>query len=154
EHGLELEEDLDLHERGWVLQKIGWAFILGVIGTAALGLYGDGVLSTRKPTSGNFTLEYERFNRFEHEMEVLIQSSGEPINAITLPQSYLKDMRLVRIVPEPENNVATDRDVTYHFVGDHNIISVYVRPESPGTFAGTLRINNGASFDISQFIYP
>jgi hypothetical protein len=150
---LQLDEDPELHERGWVLQKIGWTFIFIVVIAATLGLFGDGVLSTRKPTSGNVTLHFDRFNRHEHEMEVLVQTTGEAINEITLPQSYLKNMRLVRIVPDPVDNRATGNDVTFNFIGDHNIISIYIRPEAPGTIEGTLKVNN-SMFNISHFIFP
>lgn len=153
-HDLELDEDLDLHERGWLIQKFGWVMVLGIVLTAALGLFGNGVLSSKHEKSGSVMLEYERFNRYEHEMELLVQSSGESITTIALPQAYMKDMRLVRVVPEPESNEAIGDNVTFNFIGTHNIVSIYVRPEQTGTINALVAVNDDARFNISHFIYP
>ncbi|MBD0294127.1 MAG: hypothetical protein ICV84_02845, partial [Flavisolibacter sp.] len=42
---LEIDEDLDLHEKGWKLQRFGWFFIFALVILAALGVFGDGIAS-------------------------------------------------------------------------------------------------------------
>lgn len=153
-HDLELDEDIGLHERGWRWQKLGWGLLILLVIAGALGAFGEGILSTRKPSSNGITLRYDRFFRYQHEMQVLVQSQVGFIHTISLPQQYLEKMLLVRMVPEPIDNVAQGDRVTFRFVGTHKIISIYEQPEDAGSIDGLLLVNDSARFLLSHFIYP
>src|SRR5688572_7914845 len=92
-HELQLEEELPMHERSWVIQRVGWVLIILFVLAAAAGLFGDGILSKKKSTSGNATAEYERFARYESETKILLQSPNESINTLSLSQKYVEGMR-------------------------------------------------------------
>ena len=66
---LQIDEDMEFQRRSWIVQRIGWAIFALVILLAALGLFGDGILSDTKAgqEEGALWLEYPRFERFEPE---------------------------------------------------------------------------------------
>ena len=41
---LEINEELDLHEKGWKFQRIGWIFIFLLVALSAFGFFGDGLV--------------------------------------------------------------------------------------------------------------
>ena len=154
EHDLELDEELPLHKKSWVIQRVGWVLLLAFVAAAALGLFGDGVLGKQKSTSGNATAEYDRFARYESETKILLKSPNEPIASLTLSQTYVEGMRIVRILPEPESSTGTGDDIMYSFNGDNRLVTVYVRPEDPGPIRGELAVNGNNPVNISHFVYP
>lgn len=153
-HDLELDEDLRLHKKSWVIQRVGWVLLLVFVVAAALGLFGDGVLGKQKSKSGNATAEYDRFARYESETKILLESPDESINTLSLSQTYVEGMRIVRILPEPEINSGDGDDILYRFNGDHRLVTVYVRPESPGSIRGKLAVNGNSPVNIFHFVYP
>jgi hypothetical protein len=88
-------------------------------------------------------------------MQILVESSAEPITNISFPQAYLKNFRLLHFVPEPLFNQSTPADVIYHFQGGQNrIISVYLVPKNYGSFKGVMRVNSKHNINLEHFIYP
>ena len=64
---LEIDEDIDLHLKGWIAQRIGWVSMLAFLIASALGVFGTGVLSAVTSKKEAKTLIFERFNRYENE---------------------------------------------------------------------------------------
>lgn len=127
-----------------------FAFLIAAI----LGLFGEGPLSRKTIKAGTINVEYERFCRYEHGMEIRLQSAGENISTVSIPQTYLKSFRLATIVPEPAKQVATAGSVHYQFEGTQNhIISFYLNPVDRKTVEGMFQVNNHP-FTIKQTIYP
>ena len=54
---LQIEEDIRLQEKGWRFQRWGWAFIFSMVILAALGLFGDGIISKRTEKIGGAEVE-------------------------------------------------------------------------------------------------
>lgn len=144
---------MDLHEKGWIAQKIGWGFMLAVMLFTALGLFGEGPLSTKKATAGNVEIQYDHFYRYEKEMKILLKSN-EHISNIAFPQEYLKHFRIVRMIPEPKDNQSVGTDVQYNFQGDQNkLTTIYLMPEDYGKISGVVKANNQGVL-LNHFIYP
>jgi len=151
---LPLEDEIDLHRKGWIVQRIGWVLMFAFLIAAILGLFGEGPLSKKKVQAGNINVEYERFCRYEHGMEIRLQSAGENISTVSIPQTYLKSFRVATIVPEPAKQVATTGSVQYQFEGTgNNIVSFYLSPIDRKTVEGKFQVNNHP-FSIKQTIYP
>lgn len=152
---LEIKEELDLHERGWKIQKVGWTLIILTMVVGLLGLFGEGILSRQHLQSGNIEAEYDRFFRYESEMKIRIESTNEPIASISIPQQYLKEFRIESFVPEPEKNTATGNDITYSFSsGKNHIVDIYLIPKNFGTINGTMKVNGANQIPLNHFIYP
>ena len=113
---LQLDEHLDLHKKGWVAQVIGLTFIFLLVTAAALGLFGDGLLSTVKNESAGSRIEYDRFFRFEARMEILVEVTNTNSGAtVSIDNDYLRDIRVESIVPEPLGNKINNGRVEYTF---------------------------------------
>lgn len=151
---LEIDEDLDLQERGWILQRVGWVFILSVMLAGGLGLFGEGILSKRTATSGNTKVEFEHFFRYDVEMKVLVQSSDH-IASISFPQQYLKNLSIVRFVPQPVNNNTLNNTIRFNFLpADNHMVSIYLTPTDYGKISGTMIVNGTNNIKLDHFIYP
>lgn len=151
---LPVEDDISLHRKGWIIQRIGWVLMFVFLIAALLGLFGEGPLSRKKIKAGNITLEYERFCRYEHGIEIRLQSEGENIYTVSIPQKYLKSFRVGDIVPEPQKQTATPGYINYQFEGSqNNVITFYVSPVQRSNVEEVFRVNAN-SFTIKQTIYP
>jgi hypothetical protein len=151
---LPIDDEISLHRKGWVIQRIGWILMFAFLIAAILGLFGEGPLSSKKIQAGNISVEYERFCRYEHGMEIRLQSAGENISKVSIPQTYLKSFRLGTIVPEPEKQIATAGSIQYQFEGSqNNIVSFYLSPIERKTVEGMFQVNDHP-VTIKQTIYP
>jgi hypothetical protein len=154
-HNLPIEEDIPLHKKGWLAQRIGWLLMFLFVVFAAAGLFGDGVLSKQKISSQQSLIEFDKFYRFEARMELKLdfESTGDH-SIISFPAHYLKDMKIESIVPEPQENKTADGFVHYTFNGSNKMnVTFYMIPQTFGFIKGTMFINNN-NFKLSHFIYP
>ena len=154
DHDLEMEERLGQQETGWIVQRIGWFLIVAFAVAGALGFFGNGLMSTQKATAGNVTAEFEKYYRYETEMMVLVEATDH-IGSIAFPQEYLKKFRIVRFVPEPENNTTVSNHISYNFLpGENKMVTMYIVPKSYGAINGTMKVNGSNNINLQHFIYP
>ena len=152
---LQLEDEIDLHEKGWIAQRIGWLLMLIMLISAALGVFGTGWLSYKTQIAGNNSVSYERFGRFELPMQITIRSqANEGRLTVSIPQSYLHCFKVSQITPEPSDRKTENRSTIYTFEGNDEITAqFYLEPETIGTVRGDIHVN-GSLFTPSHFIYP
>jgi hypothetical protein len=149
-----IEDEISLHRKGWVIQRIGWILMFAFLIAALLGLFGEGPLSSKNIKVGNIEIAYERFCRYEHGMKIKLQSNDENISTVSIPQDYLENFRVGEIVPEPQKQVASAGYVNFQFEGsDNKLISFYLTPLKRKTVEGLFRAN-AHSFTIKHTIYP
>lgn len=148
------EDEISLHRKGWVIQRVGWLLLFVFLGSAVLGLYGEGPLSNQKQKVGNIQVEYERFCRYEHGMAIRFESDIENISHVSIPQNYLRNFRLDEVIPEPKSQVASAGYIDYQFEGDRNqVVTFYMNPVRSKSVEGVFRVNRNP-FTIKQTIYP
>lgn len=154
-HSLELDESIDLHEKGWKVQRVAWVFIIAFVLLAALGLFGNGPLSIIKSSQKDISIEYHRFLRRNAEMEIKFESMGNSsIDSVTIPQQYLKNFKLEQIVPEPEHTRTSKGNIIYTFdAEDDNSVVIYLTSKKTGSVDGLWLVNSN-NFQLSHFIYP
>jgi hypothetical protein len=153
---MEIDESLDLQERGWVIQRIGWVLLYAFLIIAALGLFGEGVLSKKSINESAASIEYEKFFRYEGRMEIKVDVSRSTGNQtiVAFPNNYLKHFQIVSILPEPKENRVQGNKVNYIFEGTAPMnIVFYLVPKQVGQISGELTVNND-TFNLSHFIYP
>ena len=153
---LEIDEQLDLHKKGWKAQRAGLMFMFILVLLAAAGLFGDGLLSKNKMSGNNVTIEAERFYRYEARMKLKIkvmEAAGDQ-TVISFPSSYLKDLEIESIVPEPDANSISGNSVQYVFKGKGNLSATfYFVPQKFGKLEGVVGVNEHA-FLLNHFIFP
>lgn len=160
---LQIDEDLEFQRRSWVVQRIGWAVFSLIILLAALGLFGDGILSDARAgqQGAGLWLEYPRFERFENEFQIKLHAdeaaeAGGEIR-VRLDQSYLDLVEIDSISPEPDSEIKDAEGITYVFKASAVppfTAHFYMIPHKPGPLSGTFRLQNGETVRFSQFIYP
>lgn len=152
---LEIEEELELQEKGWVVQKIGWLLVLVFLILAALGMFGDGVISKSTLQSGNNTIDYERYFRYEAVMELRLDMNTDGDSAVvSFPNQYVKNFEIESIVPEPEKTIFEGDRVHYIFNGKGHMNAVfYMVPQEVGAVSGQMMVNK-TGFQLSHFIFP
>lgn len=153
---LEIDEHLPMQERGWKMQTIGMYFILAIVLTASIGLFGDGPMSKRI-NENIATVEYERFYRFQSRMELKVQidNTNDPKGlAVKFPSKYLEHFQVDSVLPEPEKTTFNGDHIQYQFNGKGNImITFYLIPQRIGRIDGSIEINNNR-FVLNHFIFP
>jgi hypothetical protein len=161
---LQINEDMEFQRRSWIIQRIGWAVSALVILLAALGLFGDGVLSDTQAgqKEGALWLEYPRFERFEDEFRIKVYANeGEAKEGelrIQVDRNYLEDIEVNSISPVPDNEIQDENWITYVFKtnGGSSPFAAYfyVIPRKAGPLSGTFQLQNGDPVRFSQFIFP
>lgn len=160
---LQIDEDMEFQRRSWMVQRVGWAMFAFVILLAALGLFGDGILSNARAgqQEAGLLLEYPRFERFENEFQIKLHAdeaaaAGGEIR-VRLDQNYLDLVEIDSISPEPDSEIKDAEGITYIFKASEAspfTAHFYIIPRKPGPLSGTFRLQNGETVRFSQFIYP
>ena len=159
---LQIDEDMEFQRRSWIVQRIGWAICALIILLAALGLFGDGILSNVQAgeQEGPLWLEYPRFERFEDEFQIKVhanEGAAEGEIRIQLDQNYLDGVEVNSISPEPDTELIDTNGITYVFKTNGNspfTAHFYVIARKAGSLSGRFRLQNGETVGFSQFIYP
>jgi hypothetical protein len=152
---LEIDEKLEMHEKGWKVQAAGLVFILALVLCAGVGVFGDGLVSKTKIIENSIEIEYQRFYRLEAIMELKIKDQNATDGlVISLPNSYLENFEIKSILPEPGVNRSKGGKVEYMFEGkDHINVTFYLIPRKTGNIESIVHVNNG-QFTINHFIFP
>ena len=160
---LQINEDMEFQRRSWIVQRIGWAIFALVSLLAALGMFGDGVLSNAQAgqQEGELWLEYPRFERFEDEFQIKAHANegaaAESDIRIHVDQNYLDGVEVNKISPEPDSELLDANGITYVFKTNGTsafTAQFYMIPRKVGLLSGAFRLQNGEPVDFSQFIYP
>jgi hypothetical protein len=160
EQKLEIDEDPIFQKREWLIQRIGWALMLSVIGSALLGVFGSGPVSkTAINQSDKLSLEYERFARYESptSLKIKVNSAGENDEAhIRINRNYLDGVKIEMIVPQPQNVRAEGEWLVYVFKRDgpgELVVKFDFTTQVFGRVSGVVA-SQGVQLAINQFIYP
>jgi hypothetical protein len=148
------------HEREWFIQRIGWGLMLVFVVAAALGLFGNGLLSQRhRGDSQTATLTYERFARYASsqrlELTIAPQTATAGEVSFDINEAYLSAFELKTVVPEPQTVEAVGDWVRFRFAanGAPATITLDLMPEKIGTRNGVIKVRD-RELAFAQFIYP
>lgn len=86
ERGITDPTDLAFQRGDWRRERIGWALMTLLVVAAVLGLFGEGLLSSRTVGGGTvFALTHERTARRQDRTEVLVGHSTHSIRQFVFP---------------------------------------------------------------------
>ena len=154
---IDISEDMVHERREWVVQRIGWAAMLGFLVAAALGVFGSGPLARATASQADLQVDYPMFTRLEapDEIEVEARTSGPELR-IAIDSDFLTHNELERVSPEPDS-VELEADRIVHVfragAGTHRVV-FEVRARRMGAQRATITAGDGPEVHLQQFVYP
>lgn len=162
--GLEIDQDLALERRGWVIERVSWALMLLVVLAALLGLFGRGVLShaSAADARGTLRVEYERFARVRAPATMRVHVAPDAARGDTvvvwLDRAYVEHVEVVRVLPDPDRVTLDGDRVEYRFAAPQRpqpvTVTLDLEPEQFGRKRAWVGLRGGDSVRIAQLIYP
>ena len=154
---VQLDEDIDLHVTGWVVQRIGWSVMFIFLCLAVFGFFGDGMLSEKTITIDGVTISFERFLRRESNsvMEINASSVNGKIELLFSPD-FNKTYQIEAAFPEPaEQSIRNNATLfTFRAEGQGQItLFLNVRKETIGRVTNSLSVNQ-TDFTLSHYVFP
>jgi hypothetical protein len=154
------DEHLQFQRREWLVQRIGWAFIAGLLVLALAGLFGNGPLShARAASKEGGSIEYERYVRSGSLTKLVMTPAAKAARGaskIEITAKYLQGFRVEQVTPEPSAVLMHGDRFIYEFaatVPDASI-TFNLEPESLGRHTAEVAIDGGAPLTIRQYTYP
>ncbi len=159
---LEIEQDSEYQRREWRAQKFGWAAMALIIVAALLGLFGPGLFNQAARQGDGFSLEYERFRRYQApaELRFYIAEASLPSDQVRLSisQDYLGGVQIQQITPQPDSVLGGAGRLTYVFgrasPRQPVTITFYLTTQQIGPLARQASLADGSPLPFHQFIFP
>ena len=146
-----MDGKVSLHKKEWGVQRTGW--VLMYVSLMLPGFLGERPLSARQMQAGSIEVVYERLIRYGHTTEIKFRSTGDHIDAVAIPQEYLANFRLDKVVPRESRQTISANYVNFVFEESSNeMVTFYLIPVQRKIIEGIFKINN-YSFLIQQTIY-
>lgn len=142
--------------------KVGFAVLLIIISLAVLGVFSDGYFSNAvsKNTTGEVTLDFERFGRLQTEFKLKISTTGQHSegNIYRIGGDFNAFYETENIWPLPDRMYSKGDDLylVYNANKKKENIAIWllVTPVKPGSAMSVIQLNSGPEIRFSQFIYP
>lgn len=158
--GLQLDEDMPLQRREWLVQRIAWAVLSALLLAIVLGLFGSGPLShsVARTADGSVEAEYERFmrNRSPETMRLTVHPDSGAV-MLLFDAEYLRRIEIKRIVPEPDQILFGMDAAALVFTADAPgpmRIAIHFQPEKVGMLKGWVMQDGRPRLELGQFVFP
>lgn len=150
-----VKEQQGFDEKETVVQKIFWVLMTIFLIAGAAGAFGDGVLSKRQIEGTGFAIKYEKFARLETPttLEIIVKHPKENIASIAIDNEYLKNIKIEKVIPQPESVIAQKDQTIFNIKTTENgLILFYLQPEHSGAYTLGINILEEAK-KLTQFVY-
>lgn len=142
--------------------KLGFAVLLIIISLAVLGVFSDGYFSNAmsQNTTGEVTLNFERFGRLQTEFKLKIsatdQHSEGGIYRIGGDFNAFYETKNIWPLPDRMYSKGDDLYLVYNTNKNQENMAIWllVTPVKPGSTTSVLQLNSGPEIRFNQFIYP
>jgi hypothetical protein len=161
---LEINQDLDVQRKTWVVQRLGWVSMALIILTALVGMFGSGPLARTEVQDDRqtFRLSYDRFGRYEAEAVLQIALTPEATTngrvTVEVDQTYWTGHVVEHITPEPLFSRVGIDGFLYTFEthppATPAVIVFRLRPKYLGSLEGRIRVNGDGLLHFHQFMFP
>lgn len=156
-----VREDMHLQRYTWRVHRLAWVLLAGLIGAAALGLFGSGVLSSETAVGAGGRLEV-KYNRFERlgastrlQLQVLAGANEEVVVRFNPP--FLEAFTIEALHPQPEAQRSGKEGAALVFRSGHGEplrVFLSLRPERRGLVKSEVAIPGRATVRFTQFVFP
>jgi hypothetical protein len=143
--------------RGWLFERVGWLSMAAIIAGAAIGLFGNGWLSSRAATGGGqAAVLYPRFARAHTSFVMAIDWQGEA--TLSIDRAYLAHFAITEIRPTPVAETVDADRIHYTFErrrpGSRMSVELELRARRGGRVNGRLQAGIEPEIAVRQFIFP
>jgi hypothetical protein len=162
-HGsLEIPQDMAFQRRSWRVQRVGWAVLALIVAAGLAGLAGSGPLSpaTQESQDASLRLEYDRFTRMHAPSRLRLHFGTQAVRAgevrIWLDRSYMEQVKLERVVPQPQQVQVGEKRLVYVFAaeeGQPGAVTFEMQHRTFGRISGRAGIGD-AVLEYRQLVYP
>jgi hypothetical protein len=156
-------KNLHIQAREWMVERVAWFAVAGVLIAALVGLLGPGPLGKRTLASsdGRLSIQFYLVERYEAPSELRIRfrplESETTMVRLTLSRSFADETSTESFTPEPEVVEMTDDQIIYSFrlseLKEGRIVHRYQHNDF-GLLRYTVGLLHGPSVDITQFVCP
>jgi hypothetical protein len=162
---LETKPYIQFQQKTWAVQRVAWMVLLAILVAALLGLFGGtGPLAQASISDADDTLRihYNRFSQYLSPIDLHIEvdvpeGAGDTLH-FWIDRQYLDGFIVQNITPEPDKIEATPDRLIYEFpLAESNgtiIITLHVRHDQIGVLQGRMGLEDGATLEFTQFVYP
>jgi len=156
-----VREDMPQQRRIWRFERLGWYALMVLIVLTLAGLFSKGPLSTTEVRSadGQLRVEYQRFLRNGSSDALVIHMRGAahtPL-ALEINGELLQGFNVEMLQPQPLKASTAGEGVKLWTLSDDQgraTLHLTLRSDGVGRFDTRVSLANGATVDLSQFIYP
>lgn len=161
--GLEIEQDLQLERRVWVIQRIGWALMAILVAAAVAGFLGPGPLNDGKAAdpAGRWHMAYSHRLHFRTAQEISVYVRPEATTSgkvrFWISQRYMKDQSVNSLTPTPDQvEAGSDRMVFTFNVTPGKQAPLYfeLEPSAYGPTSGEFGLEGQPGVRIDQLVLP
>lgn len=153
-------EDLRLQRAEWRFERAGALVLLALVAAAALGLFGNGLLSRAVRVDGPLEVVHQRFARSgaAAPLDVTVAPGAAVAGTVDVlvAEEYLGAVDVQSVSPEPDSTSVAPGFLVLTFPVEPDAelrVRFSVQAEDVGTVRGTVRAG-GASVSFAQFVYP
>lgn len=161
---LEIDEQVEVQEVFWSIQRAMWAVMALIAVTALIGVWGHGWIanaSISNPDSG-LTVDYERIVRHHADGSLRIVVDGDLTQADTvdvmIAMDWLEGIKIDSIVPEPESMATTEDNAIYTFnvpePGQPVRVALEYTPVDIGRQQARISVADREPVSFGQFVLP
>jgi hypothetical protein len=161
---IQVDEDMAWQRRTWMIQRLGWIAMGGLVLTGLTGIFGYGPVSWREASdpAGLVRVEYERFQRqgseFALRVDVAPHATGGDTIAVRVSGTFLDAVEVKGIVPEPREAKSLGADVEYMIPvaqpGRAATIRFALKLRKVGTHTAEIGLSGREPARFTQFVYP
>lgn len=161
---LELGNKLDIQQREWRVQRVGWVVLLLTITLALLGLFGSGPFSNARAgdPAGPLAVDYRRFVRQDAPSTLTFEiGPGQVTNGsveVWLDSDFLHGVDVSKITPAPTEVRVDDDRLIYQFAAEDFTSPVQVKfalvPQEVGIVSVDVGLVGGPELSFRQVSYP
>ena len=163
---LEIQQDMKFNDGAHKVKLVGKLLLLLIIIAVLVGFTGYGPVSKYKTgdARAGVVITTQQYVRYESPLEVEMRVNTvllgvDSVLDISFPGSYIDDIKVESIVPEPDHTVISNDRIVFRFAikdpGEEQRILFYLRPK--GLFKSveaTVTIGERMEAHLEHFIYP
>jgi hypothetical protein len=161
---LDVQHDDSFQRSEWRIQRVGWAAWGAIVVAALAGLLGTGPLShaDSSASDGSLSVKFDRFVHYHRPsvLEVFVHSrraNDQPLR-LKVSQAFLDRIQMLRIEPEPEEQLLAGDGVVYAFSqegrSEFSKVLFHFEFERFGKSRGSVEFVGSGSASFQQFVYP